>query len=289
MIADPTVEPYHALVTVRAEDETCTDRSQACGPSTWAFRQLTGGVDVDERTTSNHHLSTSAAPHHRHAGVDTSITLYRLGASTVAIRERTVRPDCTPERDRGDDVDVEAPPSRIVRRDAVPWHRVVLRGPVPPRQPHPQVRTPDAPEPTPWPSSAGLIGAGAAVAGAAAIAGVLGQPTLALFALVGGFVALTTWTVGAAGAWRRRRRGRRQHMAALERFDLEHRAAVVAARADHVTDHPAVTDVLGELDRVGGQLDSGDHEIGTSIWSRSRGVPPAECTAVCGDGHGRVR
>ena len=160
-----------------------------------------------------------------------------------------------------------------MRRDAAPWHRVVLRGPVPPRQPYPQVRRPDAPEPTPWPSSAGLIGAGAAVAGAAAIAGVLGQPTLALFALVGGFVALTTWAVGVASAWRLRRRARRQHAVALARFDLEHRAAVAAARAGHVTDHPAVTDVLRELDRIGEQLDRGDHEIGSSIWSRSCGAP----------------
>ena len=151
---------------------------------------------------------------------------------------------------------------------------------------------PDAPEPTPWPSSAGLIGAGAAVAGAAAIAGVLGQPTLALFALVGGLVALTTWTVGVASAWQRRRRGRRQHAAALERFDVEHRAAVAAARADHVADHPAVTDVLGELERIGERLDRGDDEIGTAIWSRSPGSAAApsapQCAAIATVGFGDV-
>ena len=86
VIADPTVEPYHALLTVHADDEAGTDRSQTGSPSMWGFRQLTGGVDVDERTTSDHHLSASAAPHHRHADVDTSITLYRMGASTLAIR-----------------------------------------------------------------------------------------------------------------------------------------------------------------------------------------------------------
>jgi hypothetical protein len=287
-ITDPTVEPYQALVTVAPRADTDNDRSQPASPSAWTLRQLTGGVDIDERTTSIHHLSTTTIPQRGQAG-DTSVTLYRMGASTLAIRQRAMRPDA----DLGcDHDDVDPPRSRIVRRDAAPWQRVVLRSPVPPRHRRPKLEPPVEPEPIPWPSGAGLIGAGAAVAGAAAIAGVLGQPTLALFALVGGFVALTTWAVGVVGTWRRRRRAGRRHAAALERFDIAHRAAVAAARADHVADHPAVTDVLGQLDRLGAQLDRGDTEIGAPIWSRpltSADRPrPATSTPVASIGFGDV-
>jgi S-DNA-T family DNA segregation ATPase FtsK/SpoIIIE len=121
----------------------------------------------------------------------------------------------------------------------------VTRSPAPPADPPlPSIGVPDPVASSAAPPLVGLAGAAVAAVGAGLVGSVLGQPMLALFALVGAAASGVTWVIGAFGVRRARRRSRRAHRCAVHAFASTLERSRTEMEGRHRRDHLHVTDVL---------------------------------------------
>ena len=160
----------------------------------------------------------------------------------------------------------------LVGSDRDPWRSVVRRAPAATNLAAAvELTVPEPPTPHRGPPMTGLIGAGVAAAGAGMMAVLLGQVLFALFAVIGAVAAVATWGVGAALAWRDRRRAVAEHDRARSHFRL----ALANARDEAERIHRSVNRTLVDV------LDTATGD-GASIWSCRRADGPMRTTIGTG-------
>lgn len=226
-IDDPSVELHHAILDVGEDGDA-------------SVIQLCGRVPI--RTTGGEPLAADEP------GALIGPVRFDLGAARVEVEPVVVDPV---GRDPGPD----RPGTSIVSHRDDPWRRVVRRAPTSePEPPLSGVRPPRPPDDPVRPSAITLVGAGTAAAGALVMALVLSNAMFAVFAGLGAFTALATWSAGSFTAGRERRRSARAFDASWERFVDELTAAADARRAWYEVRHRGVADAVDVAHRRSAEL-----------------------------------
>jgi DNA segregation ATPase FtsK/SpoIIIE, S-DNA-T family len=210
-IADPALEPHHALIDVDADANV-------------TFTQLAGAVPVliDGEPAARAPISRDGC----------RVT---LGASVVEFRLGR-RSSLGEPRQHG---------GSIAPHVSDPWRRMVWRAPVDaPTWNRAPITPPQRGDERPGPALTSLVGAAVAALGAIVIASVMNNPMFLVFAGVGAIAALSTWCVGAAVAARQRRGVRNDHRRDIERFRTALDELVAARRVVHERRHRRVDEVL---------------------------------------------
>lgn len=211
VIADPVVEPHHALLDV--DDDANV-----------ALTQLAGSVPmlVDGEPVA---VATNLADGSR-VTIGASLVELRIGPS----RQRTAA------RPHG---------GSIAAHVTDPWRRMVWRSPddTPAWNPTP-IAPPHRGDERAGPALTSLVGAVVAALGAVVIATVMNNAMFLVFAGIGALAALSTWCVGAIAAARQRRGVRRDHRGEVERFRHDLDRLVASRRVLHERRHRRVAEVL---------------------------------------------
>ncbi len=251
--ADPALEPFHVRLTLWPHGEVVVHQLAGRHPVRHDGRTVELGASSLHVRQLLPPLGGSAA------AAGTALPPGRGGPSPAGEPPAVAAtdPESGPEADAGD----HGP-----RPDPGPAVTVVRPARVVPRwEPPPVPDPPSLPEAAPAPAAAGLlVSSGAGAVAAVVVATLLGQPLLAVLALVGVVVAASSAAVERVRHVRRRRRDLRRHAEAVAR----HASATAAAREAFAAHRRATVPTLADALRVA-------REGSAERWVRRRHHPDA--------------